>query len=111
MLDGFPRNLAQAEALDTMLVGIGRSLDAILFFGLPEHVARERLLRRAREEGRPDDTPEVDRPAARDVPRRDASRWSSTTARRGCWSASTPSASVGDVFAEIQHALDAVEAR
>ncbi|HVV89284.1 MAG TPA: nucleoside monophosphate kinase, partial [Solirubrobacterales bacterium] len=37
-LDGFPRNLAQAEALDEMLGGIGRSLDAILFFDVPDSV-------------------------------------------------------------------------
>jgi adenylate kinase len=59
VLDGFPRNLAQAEALDNMLTSIGRELDAILFLDLPDDVATERLLRRAELEGRPDDTPEV----------------------------------------------------
>jgi adenylate kinase len=59
VLDGFPRNPAQADALDEMLAGIGRRLDAILFFDLPDDVATERMLARAEEEGRPDDTPEV----------------------------------------------------
>jgi adenylate kinase len=59
VLDGFPRNLAQAEALDDMLREIGRSLDAILFFDLADSVAIERMLRRAAEENRPDDTPDV----------------------------------------------------
>jgi adenylate kinase len=59
VLDGFPRNLAQAEALDDMLGEIGRSLDAILFFDLPDQVANERMLKRAATENRPDDTPEV----------------------------------------------------
>jgi adenylate kinase len=59
VLDGYPRNLAQAEALDELLGEIGRSLDAILFFDLPDEVARERMLKRAAEESRPDDTPEV----------------------------------------------------
>jgi adenylate kinase len=58
-LDGFPRNLAQAEALDAMLGGIGRGLDAILFFDVPDSVGTERALSRARIEGRADDTPEV----------------------------------------------------
>jgi adenylate kinase len=58
-LDGFPRNLAQAAALDHMLSEIDRSLDAILFFDLPDAIAIERMLRRAAEENRPDDTPEV----------------------------------------------------
>jgi adenylate kinase len=59
VLDGFPRNLAQAEALDDMLADIGRGLDAILFFNVPDDVATERMLKRAAEENRPDDTPEV----------------------------------------------------
>jgi adenylate kinase len=58
-LDGFPRNLAQAEALDEMLAEIDRSLDAILFFDLPDAVAIERMYKRAAEENRSDDTPEV----------------------------------------------------
>ena len=58
VLDGFPRNLAQAEALDAMLDDIGRGLDAVLFFDLAEEIAVERLRVRAREEGREDDTPE-----------------------------------------------------
>ncbi|MDP9283982.1 MAG: adenylate kinase [Actinomycetota bacterium] len=59
VLDGFPRNLAQAEALDELLAGIGRGLDAILFFDVPDEVGTERALRRARIEGRTDDTREV----------------------------------------------------
>ena len=59
ILDGFPRNLVQADALDAMLASIDRRLDAILFLDLPDDVATERLLRRAELEGRPDDTPEV----------------------------------------------------
>jgi adenylate kinase len=59
VLDGFPRNLAQAEALDAMLAEIGRTLDAVLFFDLSDEIALERLLGRARDEGREDDTPEA----------------------------------------------------
>ena len=59
VLDGFPRNLAQAEALDAMLSAIGRGLDAILFFDPPEEVALERMRGRGEEEGRSDDTPEA----------------------------------------------------
>ena len=59
VLDGFPRNLAQAEALDAMLSGIGRGLDAILFFNVPDEVGMGRALKRAEQEGRSDDTPAV----------------------------------------------------
>jgi adenylate kinase len=59
ILDGFPRNAAQAEVLDQMLTSIGRRLDAVLFLDLPDEVATERMLARAEIENRPDDTPEV----------------------------------------------------
>jgi adenylate kinase len=59
VLDGFPRNLAQAEALDAMLAEIDRGLDAVLFFDISDGVAVERLRGRARAEGREDDTPEA----------------------------------------------------
>ena len=59
VLDGFPRNLAQAEELDAMLAEIGRTLDAVLFFDVPDEVALERLLGRADEEARHDDRPEA----------------------------------------------------
>jgi adenylate kinase len=55
VLDGFPRNLAQAEALDAMLGEIGRGLDAAIVLEVPDEVARERMLERARK----DDTPDV----------------------------------------------------
>jgi adenylate kinase len=59
VLDGFPRNVAQAEALDSMLGGIGRVLDAILFFAVSDEIGMERALARAALEGRADDTREV----------------------------------------------------
>jgi adenylate kinase len=59
VLDGFPRTIAQADALDEMLGGIGRGLDAILFFDVPDEVGLQRALKRAELENRADDTPEV----------------------------------------------------
>jgi adenylate kinase len=59
VLDGFPRNLAQAEALDDTLGAIGRGLDAILFFDIPDEVGFERALKRAQLEDRADDTADV----------------------------------------------------
>jgi adenylate kinase len=58
ILDGFPRTFVQAEALDTMLREIDKQLDLVLELQVPDEVAIERLTRRARLEGRPDDTPE-----------------------------------------------------
>jgi adenylate kinase len=59
VLDGFPRTLAQADALDAMLAEIGRGLDVIFEFQLSDEVATERMLGRASEEGRSDDTPKT----------------------------------------------------
>jgi adenylate kinase len=59
VLDGYPRNIAQAEALDAMLAEIERPLDIVLLLELDDEISRERLLDRARIEGRADDTPDV----------------------------------------------------
>ena len=59
VLDGFPRNLAQAEALDAMLTEIDRELDLVLFFDLDQVTSTERLRKRAVIEGRDDDTPDA----------------------------------------------------
>jgi adenylate kinase len=59
VLDGFPRTAAQAEALDERLSQIDRRLGVVIEFQLDEQLAVDRLLRRAEEEGRADDTPEA----------------------------------------------------
>ena len=59
VLEGFPRTPAQAEALDGVLADLGRELDVVLELQVPEAVSVQRLLDRARLEGRADDTPEA----------------------------------------------------
>jgi len=59
VLDGFPRTVTQAEALDEMLDAIGRPVDIVFFFDVSDDVATERMLGRATDEGRTDDTPEA----------------------------------------------------
>jgi adenylate kinase len=59
ILDGFPRTIAQAEALDVMFAEIGRSFSIVFALQIPDEVAFERLRRRAELEGRADDTDEA----------------------------------------------------
>jgi adenylate kinase len=59
VLDGFPRTAAQAEALDAMLAEIGKPLDRVLLLEVSDREATARLLGRAVEEGRSDDSPDV----------------------------------------------------
>jgi len=58
VLDGFPRTVPQAEALDAMLEEISKPLDVVLLLQVGDEVAMERLLERLEQEGRVDDTPE-----------------------------------------------------
>ena len=43
LLDGFPRNLEQARALDAILADLGGSLDAALVLDVPEEVSLRRI--------------------------------------------------------------------
>jgi len=43
VLDGFPRTMAQAEALDATLEGMGRSLDGVLYFKVDDDQVVRRL--------------------------------------------------------------------
>lgn len=55
LLDGFPRNLPQAEALDSLLMDLGQPLQRVLLMELDDETLVTRLLNR----GRTDDTEEV----------------------------------------------------
>ena len=59
ILDGFPRNLAQAVAAAKLAAGLGFTLHAAIYLQAPEAVLTERLLGRAGQGGRTDDTIDV----------------------------------------------------
>jgi len=55
LLDGFPRNIGQAEWLSDLLLRRGTPVDAVVVLTAPDEVLTERMLAR----GRADDTPEA----------------------------------------------------
>ena len=58
ILDGYPRNLAQAVALDALLKRIGKPMDYAVQLEVPTELLVERIAGRAAAEGRADDNPE-----------------------------------------------------
>lgn len=107
ILDGFPRTIPQAEALDEMLAGINRRLAVALEFELDEEEAVLRLAGRAEGETRADDDPEVIR--RRFTVWRESTRPLTEYYReRGVLATVDASRSVVDVYAAVEAVLGPV---
>ena len=59
IFDGFPRTIAQADALERLLADRGTAIHAVVGLEVPDEVLTERILLRAQQAGRADDTPDV----------------------------------------------------
>jgi adenylate kinase len=108
VLDGFPRTLPQAEALDAMLADADRVLTVVLDFQLSDDLAEQRLLKRAVEQGREDDTPEVihRRMETMQIPDELIEYYRA----RGNLVGIHAERSIDEVFAEVQNVLQAAQA-
>jgi adenylate kinase len=112
VLDGFPRTLVQAEALDDLMSELGRPIDVVFEFQVPDRQQLfDRLLKRAREENRSDDTPEAmqRRLELYDIETAPLVEYYRST--RGNVVGIHADRTIEDVFYEIQQALSSVEAR
>jgi len=59
IFDGFPRTIAQAEALDEILENKNEKLNLLLHLQVADEILQERMLYRSKTSGRSDDTPET----------------------------------------------------
>jgi adenylate kinase len=59
LLDGYPRTIDQVQELDGFLAEMGQKLDVVVQLTADSEELIRRLLQRAAEQGRADDTPEV----------------------------------------------------
>jgi adenylate kinase len=109
VLDGFPRTLPQAEALDSILGDTDREITVVLDFHLSEELAEQRLLKRALEQGREDDTPEIihRRMETMRIPEELVEFYRA----RGLLVGIHAERTIEDVFAEVQQVLQAAAAR
>ena len=111
VLDGFPRNTAQAEALDELLARLGRDLDVVFELQVGDRgVLLERLAKRAAEEGRTDDTPDAIHKRLEIYDRETAPLVEYYRSTRGNVVGIHADRPIDDVFAEIRAALDQVTA-
>jgi adenylate kinase len=112
ILDGFPRNIAQAEALDELLARLGRYLDVVFELQIPgREVLIERIAKRAAEEGRSDDTPDAIRKRLEIYDRETAPLVEHYRATRGNVVGIHAARPVDEVFSEIRATLEQAAAR
>ncbi|HSC50327.1 MAG TPA: adenylate kinase [Gaiellaceae bacterium] len=110
VLDGFPRTMRQAEALDEVLREVAHELDVVFELQVPDEIGRARMLKRAADEGRADDTPEAIDNRLR-IYHAETAPLVEYYRSRGHLVGIHAERPIPEVFAEIQRALEQVAVR
>ena len=112
ILDGFPRTMAQAEALDVLLDELGRRIDVVFELQVADRrTVVDRLLKRAAKENRSDDTLEVIERRLALYDEQTAPLVEYYRSTRGNVVGIHADRSIDEVFAEIRAALDQAATR
>ena len=112
VLDGFPRTMGQAEALDDLLGDLGRSVDIVFDLQVPDRQQLlERLLKRADEQHRSDDTPDAIQRRWALYERETAPLVEYYRSTRGNVVGIHADRSIDEVFHEVREALDQLQTR
>jgi adenylate kinase len=105
LLDGYPRTASQVSELDNMLASQGHRIDAVIELLAPDSELEQRMLQRAKEQGRKDDTLDVFRRRL-DLYYRETHEVVSVYAGRGMVVSVDGSGDPGEI---TERAIDAVE--
>ena len=108
MLDGFPRTIAQAEALDKTLGEVNLDLDMVIFLDVSDEEVISRILKRQEIEGRQDDSEDVVRERL-SVYRENTSPLIDYYGSKGVLREIDGVGSVDDISQRIEHLLLALE--
>lgn len=112
ILDGYPRTMVQAEALEDLLRELGRDIDVVFDFQVADReTLLRRMLKRAEEENRSDDTPEAIQRRLELYEKETAPLVEYYRSTRGNVVGIHAEQPIEAVFHELREALSSVEAR
>ena len=107
IFDGFPRTIAQAEALETMLQERGTSVSAVIGLEVPEQELIERIILRGQQTGRSDDNMETVKNRLA-VYHNQTSPLQAFYKEKGLYHAIKGTGKIDEIFADICRAIDSL---
>ena len=107
IFDGFPRTIAQAEALETMLQERGTSVSAVIGLEVPEQELIDRIILRCQQTGRSDDNMETVKNRLA-VYHNQTSPLQAFYKEKGLYHAIKGTGKIDEIFADICRAIDSL---